>query len=148
MTRAYAPLSKPAGDLEGVREALYAIMWDDVGILRDAAGLLRARAKLAALRTDIAAMGARVIDRRYNLAWTDRLNLENMIVVSEAICAAALARTDSRGAHFREDFPTASDLATSRYTVARMKDGDIAVTTDPVIFTRVKPGETLLEQAA
>ena len=148
LARAYAPLGKPAGDLEGVREALYAIMWDDVGILRDAAGLSRAARNLAALRTDIAAIGTPGADRRYNLAWTDRLNLENMIVVSEAICAAALARTDSRGAHFREDFPTASDFATSRYTVARMKEGEIAVTTDPVVFTRVKPGETLLDQAA
>jgi fumarate reductase flavoprotein subunit len=84
-------------------------------------------------------------DRRYNLTWTDRLNLENLIQVSRTICAAAQARTDSRGAHFRKDHPTASDLASSRYTVVRMNENNIQVTTEPVHFTRIEPGQTLLD---
>jgi fumarate reductase flavoprotein subunit len=78
----------------------------------------------------------------------DRLNLESLILVSRAICAAALARTDSRGAHFREDFPTSSDLATSRYTLTRLAGDALDVDTAPVAFTRVRPGESLIGQAA
>lgn len=146
--RAYGPLGRGGGDLEAVRQKLYAIMWDDVGILRTTAGLARGEAALGALAADLAAMGVRDPERRYNLTWMDRLNLENMILVSQSICAAAIARTDSRGAHFREEHPEMSDLAASAYTVARLAGGRIAMTTEPVAFTHVRPGETLLPQAA
>jgi fumarate reductase flavoprotein subunit len=148
MARAMAPLGKPSGDFDGVRRRLYDVMWDDVGILRTAEGLARGAESLAALQVDLAGMGVADGDRRYNLTWMDRLNLESLILVSRAICAAAQAREDSRGAHFREDFPTASDLATSRYTVSRLQDDSVDVAMEPVSFTRVRPGETLLHEAA
>ena len=93
-------------------------------------------------------MGTGSPDRAYNLTWMDRLNLENLILTSRSIVAAALAREDSRGAHFREDFPATSDLATSAYTVARLDGDAIALEMRPVDFTRVRPGETLLREAA
>ena len=119
LDRAFAPFGRAPGDLEAVREALYDTMWGDVGILRTGEGLARAESRLAALSSDIALCGLTGGDPRYNLTWMDRLNLENLIEVSKAICAAAQARTDSRGAHFREDFPETSDLASSRYTSVR-----------------------------
>lgn len=143
--RAFAPLGKPAGDLPAMRERLYDIMWKDVGILRDAEGLARAQADLDALARDIAACGVAGGDRRYNLTWMDRLNLENLTLVSGAIAAAADFRKDSRGAHFREDFPAASDLASSAYTSVRLAGGQAQVTSEPVAFTRVRPGESLLK---
>jgi fumarate reductase flavoprotein subunit len=121
-------------------------MWSEVGILRSGEGLARGAAALDNLQDAIVRCGVPDGDRRYNLTWTDRLNLENLIQVSRTICAAAQARTDSRGAHFREDHPTASDLATSRYTVVRMRDDAFDVTTEPVHFTRIEPGRTLLDE--
>jgi fumarate reductase flavoprotein subunit len=146
--RAFTPLGRRAGDLEGVRRRLYQVMWDDVGILRTAESLARAREALDDLAATVASMGVGHAEPRYNLTWMDRLNLENLILVSRAICAAADARTDSRGAHFREDYPEPSDLAASRYTVVHADDEGFNVTTEPVDFTRVRPGETLLPQLA
>ena len=146
--RAFGPLGRPGGDLEGVRERLYDVMWNDVGILRDAAGLARGRTALDELAREIAGIGVPDAERRYNLTWMDRLNLESLILVSQAICAAAEARRDSRGAHFREDFPETSDLMTSHYTVVTLRDGAVSVDAEPVEFTIVKPGETLLKEAA
>ncbi len=123
-------------------------MWSDVGILRHEAGLRRGLAALDSLSQAVARTGAPDGDRRYALTWMDRLNLENLILVSQAIARAALARTDSRGAHFREDFPEASDLATSRYTVVRRGEGGLALTMEPVHFTHVRPGGSLLDEAA
>ena len=146
LDRAFSPLGRPSGDLNEIREGLMETMWNDVGILRSGEGLSRASAALDDLQDAVARCGVPDGDRRYNLTWTDRLNLENLIQVSRTICAAAQARTDSRGAHFREDHPTTSDLATSRYTVVRMHDNDIEVTTEPVHFTRIEPGQTLLDE--
>jgi fumarate reductase flavoprotein subunit len=146
LDRAFSPLGRPSGDLNEIREGLMETMWDDVGILRSGEGLARGAAALDDLQDAVARCGVPDRDRRYNLTWTDRLNLENLIQVSRTICAAAQARTDSRGAHFREDHPTTSDLATSRYTVVRMHENDIEVTTEPVHFTRIEPGQTLLDE--
>jgi len=146
--RAFEPLGRRPGDLDAIRRKLYQVMWDDVGVLRTAESLSRARGSLNALAAAISSMGAGSTEPRYNLTWMDRLNLENLILTSRAICAAADARADSRGAHFREDFPEPSDVAASRYTVVGAKDEKFTVTTEPVRFTYVQPGQTLLPQAA
>jgi fumarate reductase flavoprotein subunit len=146
LDRAFSPLGRPSGDLNAIREGLMETMWNEVGILRSGEGLARGAAALDDLQAAVTRCGVADGDRRYNLTWTDRLNLENLIQVSRTICAAAQARTDSRGAHFREDHPTASDLATSRYTVVRMRDNEFEVTTEPVHFTRIEPGQTLLDE--
>src|SRR5206468_12960274 len=140
--RAFAPLGRRGGDIQSMRRALLDTMWNDVGILRDAAGLERARGRLDALAQEIATSGAPDPEPRYNLTWMDLLNLGNLVLTSRAICATATARHDSRGAHFREDFPQASELAASRYTVARLAQDRMVVNTAPVSFTRVRPGET------
>jgi fumarate reductase flavoprotein subunit len=145
--RAFAPLGRRPGNLPDIRERLYNIMWNNVGILRDAQSLSRGKAALDALSHEIADCGVADESRRYNLTWMDRLNLENLTLVSRAICAAAEFRRDSRGAHFREDYPQTSDLATSHYTNVRLAGGQPVVTTDPVMFTRVQPGRSLLQPA-
>jgi len=139
-----APLTRPAGDLNAIREALYEGMWDDVGIVRDAASLQRAAGKLDELEARLDRVGVGSEDLSFNLAWHDWLNLKNLILVSQSIRFAAIAREDSRGAHFRADFPDVRDLENSRYTCVTWRDGRFAIDTKPVVFSRVKPGETLL----
>jgi fumarate reductase flavoprotein subunit len=146
--RALAPFARKARDLEPIREKLHATMWEDVGIVRDAAGLARAETVLDALDAELDAAGLADASRAFNLTWHDWLNLKNLVAVSKAIRAAAAARTDSRGAHFRADCPATGELATSRYTLVREAAGKLAVTTEPVAFTRVRPGESLLPRAA
>ena len=88
-------------------------------------------------------------EKRYNLTWMDRLNLENLVLTSRSICAAAQARNDSRGAHYREDFPETSDLRrVALHRGARRRTTASRSTTEPVVFTRVRPGQSLLPQAA
>ncbi len=84
--------------------------------------------------------------RAFNLTWHDWMNLASLVDMSELIIRAALARENSRGAHFREDFPDEGDLEASYFTVARQATGGLEVTRAPVQFTIVKPGETILPE--
>jgi fumarate reductase flavoprotein subunit len=145
---ARTPLAKPSGDIEAIRSALYETMWEDVGIARDAASLARGAAALGDLDAALDAAGIGGADLGFNLTWHDWLNLKNLVLVSRAIAAAATARQDSRGAHWRADFPETSSLAGSRYTCVRLKGGELEVSTEPVVFTRVRPGESLIRDAA
>jgi fumarate reductase flavoprotein subunit len=148
VARCRAPLAQPAGDVNAIREALYEVMWDDVGIIRDAASLTRAAGKLDELDARLDATGVESGDLAFNLTWHDWLNLKSLILVSKSIRCAAMAREDSRGAHFRTDFPDVRDLENSRYTCVTWQDGRFAITNKPVVFNRVKPGETLLKEEA
>jgi len=141
------PFGLPAGDLGAIREELFACMWDDVGILRDATGLRRALSRLHALEETLMRTGVADGDRVFNLTWHDWMNLASLIAVSRVIATAALAREDSRGAHFREDFPEPGPIAQSDFTVVRQGAATLEVAREPVRFTRVKPGETLIREA-
>jgi fumarate reductase flavoprotein subunit len=140
---ASAPFAKPPGDPGAIRERLYGVMWEDAGIVRDEPGLHRAEAALADLERELEGVGV-AGGREFNLAWHAWLDLKNLILASRVIVAAARAREDSAGAHFRADRPQAADPARAYFTSATLKDGRIAVATEPVAFTRLKPGETLL----
>jgi fumarate reductase flavoprotein subunit len=135
-------------DLEAIRDRLHTMMWDDAGIVRSAAGLARAAAALDTLaaKLDAYALPRAGRDRAFNLTWHDWLNLGSLIATSRAIVRAAMAREDSRGAHYRDDFPDPGELAASTYTRVRMRDGAVSCDAVPVRFQRVRPGESLLKR--
>jgi len=147
VARALTPFQKPQGDTHGLRWDLMDLMWDDVGVMRTADSLSRGLDRLGALRAAFMETGIADDSRVFNLTWHDWLNLRSLIDISETIAKAALSRENSRGAHYREDFPDSGDLETSTFTVARQTgNGDLEVRRDPVVFSIVKPGETILEE--
>jgi fumarate reductase flavoprotein subunit len=143
--RALAPFAPKPGNLNHLREHLLDTMWNEVGVVRDQAGLDRGIATLDAIEAELLATGLADDGRAFNMTWHDWLNLRSLTEISRVIALAARKRENSRGAHFRSDFPEPGDLATSRFTVARQTAGGLEITEQPVQFTHVKPGETLLQ---
>jgi L-aspartate oxidase len=97
------------GDLEVVnnlRRRIAAVMWDGVGIIRDAAGIARARLELEGIRTHL---GGGSFHRRV-------LETCNMALLGDAIAASAAYREESRGGHYRRDFPKTDDARWRRHT--------------------------------
>ncbi|MCH8240688.1 MAG: FAD-binding protein, partial [Proteobacteria bacterium] len=147
--RALKPFGKKPGDVNAIRETLLDLMWDKAGIVRDKKQLRECLAELDDLAELHGQTGLADPTRTFNLTWHDWLNLESQILVSKAIASAALAREDSRGAHYRSDFPETGALETTRYTTITLgKNGKLKTASRAVKFTRVKPGQSLIDDAA
>jgi fumarate reductase flavoprotein subunit len=158
LARAERPFALKPGDLHDLRDRLSNTMWDQIGILRTAGGIEAGMNELAGYSAELAATGLADGDRAFNLTWHDWLNLDSLLAVSRTIGAAAAAREDSRGAHFREDFPETGDLTTSANTrvsarsgglqAGDLQAGDLQVEMVPVSFDIVKPGQSLIDDEA
>jgi fumarate reductase flavoprotein subunit len=133
-----APLGRPAtGDLYDLQRELRDVMWEKVGLVRDGDGLREALAAIERIgaRTETVGVAG---GRAFNLAWQDWLNLRSQTTVARLIAASALARRESRGAHWRRDFPVAAPGALFSVRVQR-RDGAPAVSAEPVALSRATP---------
>ncbi|WP_142848051.1 L-aspartate oxidase [Telmatospirillum sp. J64-1] len=143
--RALKPFSIKPGDVNVLREKLMDVMWEDVGVMRTEETLTRGLRRIDEVEQELMTVGVPAGNKAFNLTWHDWLNLQSLIEISRVIAQAALARRNSRGAHYREDFPDPGAMETSTFTVARQKDGVLTVKEEPVAFTIVKPGQSLLD---
>ena len=100
-------------------------MQDLVGIVRTEGEMTRALEAIAQLRTRAARAGI-VGNRQYNNGWHTAMDLDNMLLVSEAVTRAALLRKESRGAQFRDDFPD-KDPEWGKYNIVVQRGGDGAM---------------------
>jgi fumarate reductase flavoprotein subunit len=146
VARALHPFGKTPGNLNRLRERLLDTMWEEVGVVRDGAGLDRGIAAIDAIEAELLSTGLADAGRAFNMTWHDWLNLRSLTEISRVIALAARRRENSRGAHFRSDFPAEGDLATSCYSLARQTAGKLQIVDRPVEFTHVRPGETLLHE--
>jgi len=146
--RALHPLSRKPGLVQPMRHALQEAMWEDVGVMRNAPGMERGLTRIAGISSELMEVGVAGDDLAFNLTWHDWLNLRSLCDISEAITLAALARENSRGAHYREDFPETGDLDASYFTVVTQSGQALDVRRDPVQFTLVRPGETIMPDGA
>ena len=141
------PFNNSVGDIEAIRDALADCMWDDVGISRTKESLLRARQTLKNLAEQLSQIGVGNIQRQYSNTWQDWMNLQNLILVSQAVAEAAIARENSRGAHYRDDFPDPGSFEDSYYTAVQLSKQDLMIEKRPVQFTMIRPGQTILVEA-
>jgi succinate dehydrogenase / fumarate reductase flavoprotein subunit len=115
-----------------VQADLQNTMQDLVGIVRQEDEMREALRQLDTLASRSATVG---VDghREYHTGWHACLDLQNLLVVSEAITRSAIERRESRGGHFREDYPDRDTaFATVNVAVARDADGHMRVSRVPI----------------
>jgi succinate dehydrogenase / fumarate reductase flavoprotein subunit len=120
--------------IAAITEDLRRVMQVHCGVFRTAAHLQAGLAKLGELEARLAHAGLRDTSRVFNTARIEALELENMMAVARATLVSALNRTESRGAHTREDFPLRDDDNWLKHTLYS-SNGD-QVDSKPV---RLKP---------
>jgi succinate dehydrogenase flavoprotein subunit len=144
--RALAPFERIGESPYQVQQDLQEMMQDLVGIVRREEELQQALEelrKLSARAEKVAVAG----NREYNGGWHTALDLHNLLTVSEVITRAALDRKESRGAHFRDDYPSKDESAGKQNIVIRRgENGEVLVNREPV---REMPAELkqIIEEA-
>jgi succinate dehydrogenase / fumarate reductase, flavoprotein subunit len=115
-----------------VQQELQVMMQDLVGIVRNAPEMERALEGIGRLKQRAATVGV-VGNREYNPGWHTAIDLANLLTISEAIARSAIERKESRGGHFREDYPE-KDAAFGKFNlvVRKGKDGEMQLSREPI----------------
>ncbi|MGB2716387.1 MAG: fumarate reductase/succinate dehydrogenase flavoprotein subunit [Vicinamibacterales bacterium] len=115
-----------------IQQELQGMMQDLVGIVRDESEMRKALDGLHALNARAERAGI-TGHREYNTGWHTALDLGNLLVVSEAIALSALERKESRGGHFRTDYPDKDPASATFNVVARRgSDGSMQIARAPI----------------
>jgi succinate dehydrogenase / fumarate reductase, flavoprotein subunit len=115
-----------------IQHELQEMMQDLVGIVRREEEMERALVHLEELKTRAAKAGV-CGNREYNNGWHTALDLNNLLTISEIVAIAALTRQESRGAHFRDDYPGKDDRwGGVNLVVVKGSDGSAQVEEVPV----------------
>jgi succinate dehydrogenase / fumarate reductase flavoprotein subunit len=137
MAESLAPFDRPDGENPyDIQHTLQDMMQDKVGIVRTEGDTSAALDGIAQLRGRAAGAGVRG-HREYNPGWHTAVDLQNLLTVSEAVARCALDRQESRGAHFREDFPAKDpQCATFNLVLRRGAGGEMTIRREPRPATR------------
>lgn len=134
-----------------LRRELGSLAWDSIGIVRSAAALEEALERLDAIEArlaDVALPG----EAAGNPSLQACMDTANLVTVARLIATSAALREESRGSHYREDFPQTSPDGLYNIHARRSADGGIVTERRPVRFTRRRPeelaGDTVIPAAA
>jgi succinate dehydrogenase / fumarate reductase flavoprotein subunit len=132
--KALAPFARSGEDNPfAVQHELQGMMQDLAGIVRLEKEMQVALVKLGALKRRADAVPADG-NREYNPGWHTALDLQNLLTVAEAVTRSALERKESRGAHFRDDYPSKDPAYGSFNTLIRKDpDGAMQISREPLI---------------
>ncbi|HLU26515.1 MAG TPA: succinate dehydrogenase flavoprotein subunit [Longimicrobiales bacterium] len=125
-----------------IRREMQTLMMNNVGVFREAKGLAEAVEKLQELRERYRRIRVQDRSRAFNTELTETWELGALLDLALVTATCALNRTESRGAHYREDYPKRDDANWLKHTLAYGKpDGTIEIKYKPVVITRFQPQE-------
>ncbi|HLG26074.1 MAG TPA: succinate dehydrogenase/fumarate reductase flavoprotein subunit, partial [Candidatus Gracilibacteria bacterium] len=120
---------------------LQVTMEESAGIIRGEKPLREALEKIPDLRDRTKKIGLKNKQKVFNQELTAKLELDGMLNLAETVLLSAINRTESRGAHFREDYPHRDDQNFLIHQMASMQNGRINIEKQPVTITRWQPAE-------
>jgi len=124
-----------------IRREMQDVMMDYVGVFREEEGIERAIDKVKELQERYQQIALDDKGNRFNTDVLEAWELGALLDMAEVTAVAALSRTESRGGHYREDYPNRDDDNWLRHSLAWRKDGKIELGSKPVVITDYEPKE-------
>ena len=121
-----------------IMDKIATLMSEYVGVARRESDLKKALSELQSLRADDLSKMRAPSGRCFNLGWVEAIQVPYMLDVAQMIMMSALLRTESRGAHFREDFPETKP-EWLKHTSVMKKSDEMELGTAPVVITQIDP---------
>lgn len=131
--------SKGKERLHSIRERMKETMMNCCSVFRNEKGLGRALNEIKDLKERYRDVGLSNRGRRFNYELMEAFELEYMVIQAEVILAGALSRAESRGAHFREDFPHRDDVHWLKHTLVMSTPEGLKIAFKPVTTTLYRP---------
>jgi succinate dehydrogenase/fumarate reductase flavoprotein subunit len=135
---------EPIERTDGVRpiplkKQIQKLAYERVGVLRDGEGLKYALQQIEKMKNDSTKIYTETKTLRYNLEWADALQVGNMLLTLEMIARSAMARTESRGVHYRRDYPNTDNVNWLKNIVLRRVSDKMTLETVPATITKFSP---------
>ncbi|MGB3304851.1 MAG: succinate dehydrogenase flavoprotein subunit [Thermomicrobiales bacterium] len=124
-----------------IRAAMQEVMMDKVSVVREEKGLREAEQKIQELRTAYNHIAIQDHGKRYNTDLLEALELGNMLDLAETIVHGCIARTESRGAHYREDYQERDDKNWLAHSMTYRTSGGLELKKKPIVITEFEPKE-------
>lgn len=139
-TRIFAPLERESGlSAMEVRKRIQRLAWENIGVVRQGSWLEEALKQIDELKKEISEIAVRTKTKVCNREWLNTLEIQNMVLVVEMIARGALMRTESRGVHYRKDYPKVDNDKWLKNILLKESHGEMNLTTIPVAVTRFEP---------
>jgi succinate dehydrogenase / fumarate reductase flavoprotein subunit len=128
---------KGSEKIDGVRRNMQSLMMDYCSVFRDEERLTKGLESIRSLKTRFDAVEIVDKGRNFNYEFMEAVELGHQLDLAEVILLSALYRKESRGAHFREDFPARDDKNYLKHTLVFRKGPEVRY--KPVAITRFQP---------
>jgi succinate dehydrogenase / fumarate reductase flavoprotein subunit len=115
------------------------VMMHNCSVFREKREMMEALERIRQLEKNFEEIGIMHKERRFNYELEDAIELGNMLKIAEVIVYSALQREESRGAHYRNDFPQRDDQGWLKHTLVFQTPRGLVTDYKPVVVTRFKP---------
>ncbi len=127
--------------LSDISREMKHVMFDHVGIFRTGTGMQQALDKVRELKERFKNVRVEDHGKVFNTNLLNTWELGNLLDLAEVVTVCAINRTESRGAHARDDFPKRDDVNWLKHTLTWVKEGEIKISYKPVVLTKYQPKE-------
>lgn len=131
------PLKRESGvTIFKLKKEMQDLAWKSAGVIRCADDLSSGLEKIKQIKDQISELSCQSKEKQYNKEWVEALQLPNLATVLEGILISAEARKESRGAHYRKDFPSSDDKYLFNHVIIN-RNNNMVLKQEPLEITRM-----------